>query len=146
MAQTGFTVTLEAERPHLAEWQERGWSAGPTSGQPELRSYVTSHPDGDLPPYTLRSDVDAMRYVIVDPADADMSGWTLELMDENIRWEDPNALKSLSSFHQDTWFSTGEGQWNGLGYGTPKTAWCAIAAHGDKIRAWIGPDGTVHHA
>ncbi|WP_443209736.1 hypothetical protein [Rhodococcus rhodochrous] len=102
------------------------------------------HSDRDdvPPPFTLCSDVDGMRYVIVDPADADMSGWAVELMDANIRWPDPNALTSLSSFEQDTWFVTDNKHWNGLGYGTPKTAWCAIAAHGDRISAWIGPDGT----
>ncbi|AUM16927.1 MULTISPECIES: hypothetical protein [Rhodococcus] len=104
---------------------------------------MTSQPDGDLPPFTLCSDVDGTRYVIVDPADADMSGWAVELMDVNVRWRDPTALTSLSSFEQDTWFSTGEGHWNGLGYG-PKTAWCAIADHGDRISAWIGPDGARH--
>ncbi|BDB60985.1 hypothetical protein RDE2_27790 [Rhodococcus sp. RDE2] len=82
------------------------------------------HSDRDdvPPPFTLCSDVDGMRYVIVDPADADMSGWAVELMDANIRWPDPNALTSLSSFEQDTWFVTDNKHWNGLGYGTPSTA------------------------
>ena len=91
--------------------------------------------DDVSPPFTLRSGVDGMRYVIVDPADADMSGWAVELMDVNVRWPDPNAPTSLSSFEQDTWFSTDNGYWNGLGYGTPKTAWCAIADHGERISA-----------
>lgn len=103
---------------------------------------MKSQPDGDLPFFTMCSDIDCMRHVIVDPADADMSGWTIELMDER---EDPNALKSYSSFHQETWWSTDDGSWNALGLGTLTTAWCAIAAHGDRISAWIGPDGTVHH-
>ena len=92
------------------------------------------------PPFTLCSDVDGMRYVIVDPADADMSGWAVEVM--NVEWKHPEGQRSLSSFDQDTWFSTAEGDWNGLGYGTPKTAWWAIAEHGQRISAWIGPDGT----
>lgn len=103
---------------------------------------MRSRSDGDLPPYTLCSDVDGVRYVVVDPADADMAGWAVELT--NVEWKRPAGRTSLSSFGQDTWFSAGEADWNGLGYGTPKTAWCAIADHGERISAWIAPDGTRH--
>ncbi|KSZ57714.1 hypothetical protein Z045_17370 [Rhodococcus pyridinivorans KG-16] len=100
------------------------------------------HSDRDdvPPPFTLCSDVDGMRYVLVDPADADMSGWAVELMDANIRWPDPNTLTSLSSFEQDTWFSSGEGDSNGLGHGTPKTAWvCDRSPRGQDQR--LDPTG-----
>ncbi|MCR8899503.1 hypothetical protein NWF34_21430 [Gordonia sp. GONU] len=99
-------------------------------------------PDGDLPPYDLSSDIDGVRYAVVDPDDADMSGWSLEM--KNIWRGDPDAPTFLSSFTQEPWFQASEGRWNALGRGTLKTAWCAVAERGERIIAWIGPDGTRH--
>lgn len=93
--------------------------------------------NGGPPPFTLASDTDGVRFIIIDPADADMSEWTLEQRDSQGR-------PSLSQFEQATWFSDGEGDWNGLGYGTPKKVWCAVADHRGRIGAWIGPDGARH--
>ncbi|MFC9788882.1 hypothetical protein [Rhodococcus sp. NPDC127528] len=87
-----------------------------------------------LPPTELASDVDGSLFVIVDPNDADMSGWSLEITHEN-------GTTSRSPFTQQTWYATEGGGWNGLGYGTATAAWCAPARHGSKITAWIGPDG-----
>lgn len=77
------------------------------------------------------SDIDGVRYIVIDPADADMSGWSVETTDDSGR-------TSRSEFTRNaTWYETQDGDWNGLGYGTSKKPWAALVDHGTHVTAWI---------
>jgi hypothetical protein len=90
-------------------------------------------PGEDGFPVAYCSDADGVRYAIVDPADADMSGWSVERVDTRGR-------VSRSEFtRDDIWFGGEGGAWNGLGYGTPSKPWSALVDHGERITAWIPP-------
>ncbi|SDD98718.1 hypothetical protein [Rhodococcus tukisamuensis] len=86
-------------------------------------------------PATYCSDVDGVRYIVIDPTAGDMSGWIIETTDGDGR-------VSRSAFTREaTWYETQDGDWNGLGYGTPKNPWAALVDRGMQITNWIRPVG-----
>jgi hypothetical protein len=93
----------------------------------------TPQPGEDGFPVAFCSNWDGDRFVIVDPADADMSGWCVATVDIDGR-------RSLSEFtRNDVWFGGDGGAWNGLGYGPPCKPWSALVDHLNKITAWTPP-------
>lgn len=83
------------------------------------------------PPHHFCSDVDGMRFLLVDPDLADMSGWKISV---NAR----NGKTHEVQFEIEQWFHHG-GSWNGLGYGDLRDAWAVVVGHGESISAWVEP-------
>lgn len=97
---------------------------------------TTKRPGENGFPVAYCSDIDGVRFVIVDPADADMSGWSVEVA--------TSYGKKRSEFTRDQTFYGGDGgAWWGLGYGPPSRPWSAVVNHGDRITAWIPPRRTA---
>ena len=101
-------------------------------------------------PVNYCSDVDGDRYIIIDPQDADMSGWRIEV-GRDPSWDpsfgdwqyEPTEHDNRTDIEEFTtehcWFRNGS-YWNGLGFGEDAYPWSAMVDHGRKIVRWIPPD------
>jgi len=112
-------------------------------------------------PVQYASDIDGVRFVIVDPDDADMFGWSIEVADDpDWHWEwwldesvesarQTEITRSTTRWEftrEQCWYRAGGvsgGNWNGLGFGTPAYPWSAVVDHGEEIVRWIPPDGDI---
>jgi hypothetical protein len=84
-------------------------------------------------PVEYHSDVDGVRFIIIDERDANMSGWSVEVVGSSGR-------SYVSEFSRDgVWFGRDGGPWNGLGYGSGRHPWSAVVDHHDRIARWLPP-------
>jgi hypothetical protein len=103
-------------------------------------------------PAEYHSDIDGDRYIIIDVEDADLSGWSVEVgQDESWRkqrgfggWaperSDSTCRREFDREH--AWYRSGKGSpWNHLGFSQDRTEypWSALVDHGERILRWIPP-------
>ncbi|GAA1790087.1 hypothetical protein HC028_00110 [Planosporangium flavigriseum] len=79
------------------------------------------------------SDVDGVRFIVVDDGATNLSGWRVEV-------KDCNGNVRLNRFERHTVWGV-LGSWNFLGYGEKCTAWAAVADHGEQAVVLLAPDG-----
>jgi len=105
--------------------------------------------DGPGFPAQYRSDVDGDRYVIIDDAIADMSGWRVEVGPDEAWYQRLGGSRSVPTYHEcrieeftkeHCWYRTESGRWDGLGFGTAAYPWSAMVDHSECILRWIPPD------
>jgi hypothetical protein len=99
-------------------------------------------------PVQYRSDVDGDRYVIIDDADADMSGWCVEVGPDEAWYRKLGGDGTVPTYHEPRveqftkehyWYRTESGRWDGLGFGTAAYPWSAMVDHSERILRWIPP-------
>jgi len=100
-------------------------------------------------PVQYRSDIDGDRYAIIDTADADMSGWRVEVgPDEDWYQKALGVSGTVPAYHEPRveeftrdhcWYRTESGKWDGLGFGAAAYPWSAMVDHNERILRWIAP-------
>jgi hypothetical protein len=112
--------------------------------------------DPETLPAEYHSDVDGDRYIIIDVEEADLSGWSVEVgQDEAWRsqagfggWiparDDSTSRREFDRAH--AWYRSGKGSpWGYLKFSQDRTEypWSALVDHGERVIRWIGPDGAT---
>jgi hypothetical protein len=100
-------------------------------------------------PFEYCSDVDGVRFLVIDPRDADMSGWRLLLGFNPSFWKEPvrdpdewdDRFQIVEFTRDQRFYRTAANRWNALGFGEPEYPWSACVDHGETISRWIPPDG-----
>jgi len=106
--------------------------------------------DADSPgfPVQYRSDVHGDRYAIIDTADADLSGWRVEVGPDEAWYQKLGGDGTVPAYHEPRvehftralcWYRTDSGKWDGLGFGTAAHPWSAMVDHNERIVRWIPP-------
>lgn len=82
----------------------------------------------------FRSDIDGVRYVIIDERDHDMTGWKIETSGGRGR--------RVQAFERERWFCSDNGVFDCFGFGSAelREPWSALCDHGERIVRWIPPD------
>jgi hypothetical protein len=99
------------------------------------------------------SDIDGDRYAIVDAEEVDLSGWSVEVgQDEAWRrqagfggWTpEPDSRTFRREFTREhPWYRSGKGSpWGYLRFSkdTVEYPWSAMVDHGERVLRWIPPD------
>lgn len=104
-----------------------------------------------------RSDIDGDRYLIIDERDYDMTGWTIEVVDDDIedswwyqreveKWgavppPRPAAAPRLTEFSRDDGWYDYAGGFRHLGFGDAELRypWTAFCDHGQHVVRFIPP-------
>jgi hypothetical protein len=107
-------------------------------------------------PAEYHSDIDGDRYIIIDVEEADLSGWSVEVgQDEAWRrqagfggWtpasDNSTSRREFSRAH--AWYRSGKGSpWRYLQLSQDRTEypWSALVDHGERVLRWIDPDGAT---
>jgi hypothetical protein len=107
-------------------------------------------------PAQYHSDVDGVRYVIIDVEDADLSDWRVEVGQSEIwrkqagfgGWtperDDSTSVRGFDREH--AWYRSGKGsQWSYLRLSQDRTEypWSALVDHDEHIIRWIDPNGAT---
>jgi hypothetical protein len=133
-------------------------------GGPDSKTYIVRivlPPAGPVTdpgnlPAEYHSDIDGDRYIIIDVEEADLSGWSIEVgQDEAWRrqagfggWtparDDSTSRREFDREH--AWYRSGKGSpWGYLKLSQDRTEypWSALVGHGERVIRWIGPDGAT---
>ena len=138
--------------PYTVAEVERRFAA-PPDGYTIERIGSPSDAESDGFPVEYHSDVDGDRYVIVDADDYDLSGWSVEVrQDETLR--EQRGFGGWTPEHNDRtyrrefdrrhpWYRSRKGSpWGYLRFSRDEVdyPWSAMVAHGEEIIRWIPPE------
>lgn len=121
-----WNVDVEAGPEAVSEFM-RATAPPPEGFAPE--------PEESCPAYVFASDVDGVRFLIVDDVDVDCTGWFIEA--------EYGGYRHKCAFKLDRVYSKGAGT-NLIGYGEGRQAWLAVADRDMRAAKLVSPHGRQH--